>query len=137
MSVVHTEITLRNVRDIFNAEDGKIKEQDIRQTTVNALVDTGAWTLIINKDTCEKLGLHTVGTETATLADGSKTVYDLAGPLEVRWNNRRTVCEALVLPEAEEVLLGAIPLEAMDLIVHPRKEEVVGAHGDQIIHSVK
>jgi hypothetical protein len=25
----------------------------------------------------------------------------------------------------------------MDLIIHPRKEEIVGAHGDQIIHSVK
>ena len=32
---------------------------------------------------------------------------------------------------------GAIPLEAMDLTINPRKEEVVGAHGDQIIHSVK
>ena len=46
-------------------------------------------------------------------------------------------CEALVLPDAEEALLGAIPLEAMDLAINPRKEEIVGAHGDQIVHSVK
>jgi hypothetical protein len=36
--------------------------------------------------------------------------------------------------DADEVLLGAIPLEAMDLTVHPRLEKVVGAHGDQVIH---
>jgi len=137
MSIVHTEITLRNALDVYNAEDGKMPEQDIRKTTVNALVDTGAWTLIINEDTRKLLGVRTVGTETGTLADGRTTKYDLVGPLEVRWKNRRTVCEALVLSDAEEVLLGAIPLEAMDLIIHPRKEEVVGAHGDQIIHSVK
>jgi len=137
MSIVYTEITLRNALDVFNAEDGIVNKQDIRQTTINALVDTGAWTLIINEQMRDKLGLRTVGTETGTLADGSSAKYDLAGPLEVRWKNRRTVCEALVLPDAEEVLLGAIPLEAMDLIIHPRREEVVGAHGDQIVHSVK
>ena len=137
MSIIHTEITLRNALDVYNAEDGIIKEQDIRKTTVRALVDTGAWTLIINEKTQKKLGLRTVGTETGTLANGKSEKYDLAGPLEVRWKDRRTVCEALVLPDAEEVLLGAIPLEAMDLIIHPRKEEIVGAHGDQIIHSVK
>jgi hypothetical protein len=41
------------------------------------------------------------------------------------------VCEAIVLPHADEILLGAIPLEAMDLVIHPLKEELVGAHGDQ------
>jgi len=137
MSIIHTEITLRNALDVYNAEDGIINENDIRKTTVMALVDTGAWTLIINEETQKKLGLRTVGTETGTLADGKSAKYELAGPLEVRWKDRRTVCEALVLPDAEEILLGAIPLEAMDLIIHPRKEEIVGAHGDQIIHSVK
>jgi hypothetical protein len=47
------------------------------------------------------------------------------------------VCEAIVLPHAEETLLGAIPLEAMDLMVHPRTEKVTGAHGDQPLHSLK
>ena len=63
-------------------------------------------------------------------------VYELAGPLEVIWKNRRVVCDALVLPGADDIFLGAIPLEAMDLIVSPNKQEVVGAHGDQIIHKI-
>jgi len=40
------------------------------------------------------------------------------------------------LPDAEDILLGAIPLEAMDLTINPRRE-LVGIHGDQIMHSIK
>ena len=136
MSIVQTEITLRNVRDIFKVDEGLIKNSDIRQITVNSIVDTGAWTLVINEETRIKLGLDIVGTETGTLADGTTEEYNLAGPIEVRWKNRRTTCEALVLPDADDVLLGAIPLEAMDLTINPRRE-LVGVHGDQIIHKVK
>jgi hypothetical protein len=53
--------------------------------------------------------------------------------LEIRWKNRRAVCEALVLPDADKVLLGAIPLEAMDLTINPKKQEVVGIHGDEVL----
>jgi clan AA aspartic protease len=137
MGLVYAEITLINTEDIIIARRGLIKEQEIREVTVQALVDTGAWTLVINEATREKLGLTILGTETGKLADGTQEVYNLAGPLEVRWKNRRTSCEALILPDAEEVLLGAIPLEGMDLTVNLRKEELVGVHGDQIIRSVK
>ena len=136
MSLVHTEITLKNVKDKMKAEEGLIKESEIRQLTVISLVDTGAWTLVINEATREKLGLPVVGTETGTLADGTINEYNLAGPVEVRWKNRRTTCEALVLPDADDILLGAIPLEAMDLTINPRRE-LVGVHGDQIIHKIK
>jgi clan AA aspartic protease len=137
MSIVYTEITLRNAYDVYKAEDGIITEKDIRQTTISALVDTGAWTLVINKEMRDKLGLKTTGTGTSSLADGKEVVYNLAGPLEVLWKDRHVFCEAIVIPDATDILLGAIPLEAMDLIVHPRKEEVVGAHGDQVIHILK
>ena len=136
MSIVQTEITLKNAGDLIAVRRGYINETEVRQITVNALVDTGAWTLVINEAVREKLGLELVGADSGTLADGTKAEYDLAGPLEVIWKNRRTTCEALVLPDAEDILLGAIPLEAMDLTVNPRRE-VVGVHGDQIMHSIK
>jgi len=135
MSLVQTEITLKNARDKMKADEGLIQEHEIRQMTVSALVDTGAWTLVINEATREQMGLDIVGTESGTLADGTKEEYDMAGPLEVWWKNRRVLCDALVLPNAKSVLLGAIPLEAMDLTVNPRRE-VVGVHGDQIMHCI-
>ena len=137
MSLVHTEITLKNAIDVATAKKGLIKEPEVRQVTIQALVDTGAWTLVINEATREKLGLDILGTDSGTLADGTDGAYNIAGPLEVLWKDRRTTCDALVLPNANEVLLGAIPLEALDLTVNPRTEEVTGAHGDQPLHSIK
>jgi len=137
MSIVHTEITLKNAVDVSNVSNGILKNHEIRQTTVQALVDTGAWTLVINEAIRNKLGLQIIGTDFGTLADGTRESLNVAGPLEIIWKDRRTICVALVLPTADEVLLGAIPLEALDLTINPRKEEVIGAHGDQPLHSIK
>ena len=135
MSLVSTGITLINAFDIGRFKDGNIKEADIRQMTVEAVVDTGAWTLVINEEVRKRLGLEVMGNEFSTLADGTRAVYEMAGPVEVKWKNRQVLCDALVLPDADNVLLGAIPLEAMDLTVNPRRE-VVGVHGDEIMHIV-
>ena len=136
MGLVHTEITLKNLEDEILVKNGLLKEEDIHQTTVRALVDTGAWTLVINEAVRQKLELPFTGIEPGTLADGKQELYKLAGPLEVWWKNRRIVCEALVLPDAKDILLGAIPLEGMDLTINPRTEEVVGIHGEEVLHYV-
>jgi len=136
MGIVRTSITLKNAKDIYMSEAGILNEHEIRQTTIDAMVDTGAWTLVVNEKIRDKLGLLKTRTDTGTLADGKLSIYDIVGPLIVEWKNRSTLCEALLLPDAEEVLLGAIPLEAMDLTINPRNEEVVGAHGDRVVHSI-
>ncbi len=137
MSTVRTEITLKNAVDVGAAERGYIPEGEVRALTVDALVDTGAWTLVINEDTCQKLGLVLEGTTPGVLGDGSSVVCQITDGVEVHWKNRHTVCPALVVPGADEVLFGALPMEGMDLIVHPRKEEVVGAHGDTVLRLIK
>jgi predicted aspartyl protease len=164
MSIVRTEVTLKNALDVGKELEGLIKNHEIRQTTLQAMVDwkagdhprqynkfplqrrtsqfcdvlpTGAWTLVINEAVRNTLGLQIIGTDYGTLADGVEEIYNVAGPLEVIWKDRRTICVALVLPNADEVLLGAIPLEALDLTINPRREEVIGAHGDWPVHSVK
>jgi hypothetical protein len=53
--------------------------------------------------------------------------------VEVHWKNRDTACPALLLPGAQEVLLGAIPLEDLDLLVDPAGGELQGAHGDEVV----
>jgi len=45
MSVIYTELTLKNEDDAAFAKKGYIKEDEIRQITVEAIVDTGAWVL--------------------------------------------------------------------------------------------
>jgi len=55
----------------------------------------------------------------------------------IRWRDRKTIQQALIVPGADEILLGAFPLEAMDLCVHPRTEQLVGVHGDKAIFHLK
>ena len=135
MSIVHTELTLKNMGDIVLTKRGYMKDDEVRQMTVQAIVDTGAWTMVINDETRDKLGLLDRGCGEATLADGQKAEYPMAGPLEVWWKNRHMVCDALVIPDAPDILLGALVLEHMDLTVNP-KRELVGVHGDKEMHRV-
>jgi clan AA aspartic protease len=137
MSTIRTEITLRNAVDVGESKRGHITDAQVRTLTVEALVDTGAWTLVINEDTCQKLGLVLVGPEPGVLADGSSIVCQITDGVEVHWKNRQTVCPALVVPGADDVLFGTLPMEGMDLMIHPRKEEIVGVHGDTTLRSLK
>jgi clan AA aspartic protease len=135
MGTVFAEITLKNGSDLVRLQGGNIADKDVRSVTVNAVVDTGAISLIINEDIRQKLGLAVEETRTASLAGGGKIECKIAEPLRIYWKDRNVTCPAVVLPEGE-VLLGVIPLEFMDLIVDPVAEQLVGAHGDKIISRI-
>jgi clan AA aspartic protease len=137
MGTVYADITLKNVGDVIKALDGTITEQKVRTTTVNALVDTGTGTLVINEEIRQKLGLVITGLRKATLADGANATYQVTEPVDVCWKNRSTSCRAIVAPDADSILLGVIPLEDMDLIVDPTKQELTGAHGNEALYMLK
>ena len=133
MGYVFAEIKLKNLKDIIKAEEGLLGEPEIRQKTVQALVDTGAGTLVINEEIRQELGLDLEGEKPVRLANGAREIVKIAGPVEVNWKNRKMICQPWFIPSAGEVLLGAIPLEDMDLIVDPAQQALVGAHGDEIV----
>ena len=135
MGTVYAEITVKNNRDLFKAQEGNIAEKDVRTVTLNALVDTGATTLVINEEICQQLGLSIEETRIANLAGGVKMECKITEPVQINWKNRQVSINATVLP-GDKTLLGVIPLEFMDLIVDPIRRELVGAHGDQAIMSV-
>jgi len=128
------KITLENSRDRGNAKSGYIKEDQIRSVEVEAMPDTGAWTLVINEDIRQKLGLTIEETSESTLADGKTSVYDVTEGIKIRWKDRSTTLPAIVVPEADDILLGALPLEAMDLMVDPVHKRLVGVHGEKPLH---
>jgi len=134
MGVFKEEITLENTLDRGFARHGYIKESEIRALKVEAIPDTGAWTLVINEDIRQKLGLTIEETSTSSLADGKSDTYDVTGGVKIRWKDRSTILPAVVVPNAKEILLGALPLEAMDLMVDPVHGKLVGVHGDQQLH---
>jgi clan AA aspartic protease len=137
MSIFGEEITLANPHDATNVRHGIIKETEARRFTVKALVDTCAWTLVINEATRAKLGLDINGSMGATLADGSTSTYDQTEGVDIQWKDRITTQPALVVPNADAVLLGALPLEALDLMADPVNERLVGVHGDKAVYMLK
>jgi clan AA aspartic protease len=137
MGLVYTEITLENPIDAGMAVRGIIKESEVRKVTVNAMVDTGAWTLVMNEDIRAKLGLRVEGMRVTEVAGGAKATCSITEGVTIRWKDRFITMNAAVLPGENDVLLGAFPLEGLDLMVHPRLEQVVGVHGDQPLQKIK
>jgi predicted aspartyl protease len=119
MGKFNVEVTLRNPGDVAKARDGFIKKEDIREETVTAVVDTGASTMVITEELREKLGLEVERRLFAGVANGSKTPGKRTEAVEVQWENRTAVCNAVVLEGGDRCLLGAIPLEGMVLKVNP------------------
>ena len=130
------EITLENMMDKGLAKRGHIKDTEVRTIKVEAIPDTGAWTLVINEEVREKLGLDIEDKVNSTLADGTATQYPLTEPVTIQWKNRSATLPAVVIADAKKVLLGALPLEAMDLIVDPVRHTLAGAHGDQAVYII-
>lgn len=125
MGLVYAEIDLISVDDMVLHRRGFLDESKIKQVRVNALVDSGAINLSINETIQAQLDLPVIERQFATLADESLIKVDVVGPVEVRFQNRSTTVRAVVLPGDAEVLLGAIPLEDMDVLIDPREQKLV------------
>ncbi len=123
--MVHAEIELINGDDIALAKAHVIGEEEIKRIHVIALVDTGSYMLCINENIQEQLKLQVVEQRKAQLANGEIIECDVVSPVELKFKNRRSVQSAMVLPGDSEVLLGAIPLEDMDVLIHPLRQELI------------
>ena len=132
MGTVYAELTLRNEWDVGQAAGGFIKNDEIRTATVTAIVDTGSYSLMIDEQTAQKLGLEKTGEQRIRIANGERIACPVTTPVEINWKDRQSVMRVITVPGLPQILLGLLPPEEMDLIVHPNKHELVGAHGDAI-----
>ena len=59
------------------------------------------------------------------MADGSVQEFEVVGPVMIKFANRTAVCNAFVLNGNSEPLLGTIPMEEMDVLIHPLRQELI------------
>ena len=111
MGFTHAKLVLKNPR-----------RPDLQPVEVEALADSGAVHLCVPSHAQVQLGLEEGMQKEVTLADGSKRLVPYVGPVELHFKNRVGYTGALVL--GEDVLLGAIPMEDMDLVIIPRTRTV-------------
>ncbi len=112
MGIAYAELTLENP-----------KRSELQPLKVNALADTGSLDLCIPEGVKLQLQLETTSQKTVTTADGKRSLCDYVGPVRVRFENRECYVGAVIL--GDEVLLGAVPMEDMDLVVSPPLKRVI------------
>jgi clan AA aspartic protease len=108
MGLVNAKVILKNPR-----------ERELKALELEALADSGAVHLCIPEHVKIQLKLEEIDKKEVTLADGSRKAVPYVGPIEIRFKNRVGFAGALVM--GDQVLLGAIPMEDMDLVILPKK----------------
>ncbi len=112
MGLIKTKIELSNPRD-----------KEIKPIIVKSLVDTGALHLCVPEHIAIQLKLEELYKREVTTADGKKHLVPYMGPISIKFENRGCFTGALVL--GDEVLLGAVPMEDMDVLISPAKQEMI------------
>ena len=108
MGLVNVKVILKNPR-----------EKNLKALEVEALADSGAVHLCIPEHIKIQLKLEELDKKEVTLADGEKKLVPYVGPIEIRFKDRIGFAGALVM--GDQILLGAIPMEDMDLVIIPNK----------------
>jgi clan AA aspartic protease len=111
MGLAYAQLTLSNPR-----------EPQLLAIEVRALADSGSTYVCLPEHVAIQLRLETLYEREVTIADGSRRLCPYVGPLQVRFDGRACFTGALVL--GEEVLLGAIAMEDMDLVITPSDRRV-------------
>ena len=116
MGEIAVNVELENAEDRGFFERGHGQESDIRRTSIEAIVDTGAVMPVLPQSVVERLGVRIRRTAIVTYADERKEERPVAGPLTIHVCNRFMSTDCVVGPPLGEALVGRIVLEALDLV---------------------
>ena len=137
MGEVRAKVKLTNSADMAMLRRNLIQSIQLRSVEADALVDTGAVSLVLPSFVVERLGLARPFKQIAEYADGRRYEVDVTEPVLVELMDRHTNEEALVL--GDEVIIGQTILEKMDLHVDCRECRLLPdpSHPDQPVLKVK
>lgn len=108
MQITYTTLKIRNF-----LTDSEIVDQE-------AKVDTGATMLVLPESTAAQFNFPKIKKQRVKYANEETAQRDMVGGVEVEVCGRKGWFEAIVPPGKKYALLGAIVMEALDLIVDPR-----------------
>lgn len=124
MSVINAEIEIINGDDLVLARKLLIGEEEVRRMNVTMMVDTGAINMCINENIQEIMQFPVAEVKSFVVATGESKELVVVENVKVRFKNRSTMCRAIVLPGDTDMLLGAIPMEDLDVVINTRRQEL-------------
>jgi predicted aspartyl protease len=110
-------VELANDQDLTRAKSGDIPPNQVRRLSIKGWVDTGAARLVIPQRVVEELGLPIVGEATVRYAGGQTARREIAEAIRLAYGGRSSVFDAVVEPDRDSALIGAIVLEGLDFVV--------------------
>src|SRR5262249_14842128 len=119
MGKVIVTAKVENLNDLFNAERGLTKPEQVRSVEVtDALVDTGASTLSLPKRLIARLGLYQMRTRQARTSAGLVTLQ-MYGTVRLTIQGRDWTGDVVEVPDECPTLIGQLPLGGLDFVVDP------------------
>ncbi|MEG4575554.1 aspartyl protease family protein [Microcoleus sp. N3A4] len=124
MGAVKTQVKLTNAIDEALISRGLLAPRLLRECETETLVDTGSVYLVISAEMVQQLGLRIIGQQLVKYADGRQETVGVTEAILIEIEGRRTTEDALVT--GDEVLIGQVVLEKLDLLVDCRNQRLMG-----------
>lgn len=135
MGRVLVSAKLENMQDLFRVSQGQLEADNVRSVEItDALVDTGASTLSLPTRLITQLGLMPFESKRVRTTTGAATVQ-MHGIVQLTLQGRVWRGDVLEVSDDCPVLIGQIPLEALDFVVDPKGMRLIGnpEHGGEHI----
>ena len=130
MGKVNVSVEIFNADDDVRVSDGILKPEQVRHTSVETLVDTGAMLVSISEEEIAKLGLRVVREAVSKYANGQKSVRKIYGPVRIKVMGREDHVLVMASHQGMPALLGQLALEGLDLAVDPKRQRLIPGHPD-------
>jgi predicted aspartyl protease len=119
------EFEVANNDDLALVRRGLLRATEVRRETIQGVVDSGAAMLVLPENVVKKLGLPLGDKVKVRYADGRRAQRREAKGVAVKLLGRDDIFTAIIEPKRQTALIGAIVLEALDLLVDCQKQRVV------------
>jgi predicted aspartyl protease len=130
-------LEVANYGDIANADAGILTHDKVRRLAIPAVVDSRATSLGLPQSAAKHLGLRPIDKVRVRYADGRKAMREVVGGVSVQLLGRQTVLSAMVEPKRRTGLIGAIVLEALDLLVDCTHQRLVPRDPRHVIYEIE
>lgn len=125
MGRVSVDFEIANNDDLALVRRGMLKPDQVRREVISGVVDSGAAMLVLPQSVVRRLGLPLGNEVKVRYADGRRATRREAKGVSVTLVGRENTFSAVVEPKRRNALIGAIVLEALDLLVDCKRGRVV------------
>jgi predicted aspartyl protease len=131
------DVELANYDDVVRAKQGAISADQVRRIKIRGIVDSGATRLVIPQKVATYLGVDVTGNVSVRYADGRHAQRPIVNAVQLRFGDRESIFNAIVEPDRESALIGAIVMEDLDLIIDCTNQQLRPRDPKHIISEIE